>query len=40
MQLWFDVGKETYTTQAGYMLIQKSLWFDVGKETYTTNFVT
>ena len=36
MGLWFDVGKETYTTTAKFKAICTTLWFDVGKETYTT----
>ena len=34
--LWFDVGKETYTTSVRFTTINEQLWFDVGKETYTT----
>ena len=34
--LWFDVGKETYTTGARDCHSAGRLWFDVGKETYTT----
>ena len=34
--LWFDVGKETYTTYYGLEGLDEELWFDVGKETYTT----
>ena len=36
MALWFDVGKEQYTTQAAQHTCSPSLWFDVGKEQYTT----
>ena len=34
--LWFDVGNERYTTQAGNMTLTAPLWFDVGNERYTT----
>ena len=34
--LWFDVGKQTYTTYHRRVLIFTTLWFDVGKQTYTT----
>ena len=36
-QLWFDVGKETYTTTIIFRSTDFKLWFDVGKETYTTD---
>ena len=35
--MWFDVGKETYTTTRTPEHPNTRLWFDVGKETYTTS---
>lgn len=34
--LWFDVGKETYTTRKQRESRVHRLWFDVGKETQIT----
>ena len=34
--LWFDVGKERYTTVNDRFANPAMLWFDVGKERYTT----
>ena len=35
-RLWFDVGKERYTTFMVTLQLVLALWFDVGKERYTT----
>ncbi len=36
VELWFDVGKERYTTMRMIDESYPELWFDVGKERYTT----
>ena len=38
-ELWFDVGKERYTTQGRHHDRPRQLWFDVGKERYTTHLM-
>ncbi len=31
-QLWFDVGKDRYTTVCDLGGVSRPLWFDVGKD--------